>query len=75
MRVEYENGMDASDLRLVRVGAYIRVHPASDWFMRGVTQVRVRAVGRKWLHVTASMGQGIGTNFKLAPRHVLEVTQ
>lgn len=75
MRLEFENGMPVASAKLVRVGAYVRVHPASNWFMRGVTGARVRKVGRKYLHLTATLGRGIGTNFKLPFRHVLEVTQ
>ena len=47
MRLEFENGMPVASAKLVRVGAYVRVHPASSWFMRGVTGARVRKVRRK----------------------------
>lgn len=32
----------AEDFKHIRVGAYVRIHPASDWFMRGVTQARAQ---------------------------------
>lgn len=48
-------------------GDRIRVHPASDWFMRGVKYATVAIVGRKWIHVTSDAGHRI----KLSPANVM----
>jgi hypothetical protein len=51
-------------------GDRIRIHPASDWFMRGETHARVTVVGRKYLTVK---GERSNTSFKLHVDHVLEI--
>lgn len=53
------------------VGDRIRIHPASDWFMRGVVFATVTVVGRKALTVKADR---MILTFKLHPRNVLEIT-
>ena len=30
-------------------GMIIRIHPASDWFMKGITSAEVITIGRKWI--------------------------
>jgi hypothetical protein len=34
----------------------VRLHPATDWWMRGATHGCVRKVGRKWIHVQLEVG-------------------
>jgi hypothetical protein len=49
-------------------GDRIRIHPASDWFMRGETHARVTV--RKYLTVK---GERSDKSFKLHVDHVLEI--
>ena len=59
------------ELRDFKVGDLVRVHPASNWFMRGVTFATVVKIGRKLLTVK---GAGLIANtFKLHPHNVMEI--
>ena len=40
-----------STLHSFKVGQSVRIHPASDWFMRGETGGVVTVIGSKWVHV------------------------
>lgn len=62
---------DQLALNSFTVGDYVRIHPAADAFMRGVTHGTITVVGRKWLHVRWSMNAAIVV--KVRPRDVLEV--
>lgn len=53
----------------VKPGDRIKIHPASDWFMRGVVYATVRSIGRNSILVESDHGRFI----KLAPQNVLEV--
>ena len=35
----------------MKVGDQVMIHPASDWFMRGVRTGLVTKIGRKYVHV------------------------
>lgn len=41
----------------IRVGQLYRVPAYSDWFARGVTTVQVDKVGRKYIHVSDTLGR------------------
>ncbi|MGO7308733.1 hypothetical protein ACCS91_33300 [Rhizobium ruizarguesonis] len=47
----------------------IRIHPATDLFMRGETHATITTVGRKFLTIK---GQRSGRTFRILPEHVLE---
>ena len=38
------------------VGDRVRLHPASDWWMRGATHGRVHLVGRAWVWISLEVG-------------------
>lgn len=39
------------DGKEVREGHEVRLHPATDLFMRGVRYATVKTIGRKWIHL------------------------
>lgn len=47
------------------VGAQVRMHPASDWFMRGITSARIVGIGRKWVHFEATTPGLVNAKFKI----------
>lgn len=53
-----------------KVGDRVKIHPASDWFMRGIQYANVVKVGRKALTVQPA---GMILTFKLNVRNVLEI--
>lgn len=42
----------------VVTGQRWRIHPASDWFMRGITFASVTKVGTKWIHMKSYRHNG-----------------
>ena len=54
------------------VGGRARLHPASDWFMRGVRYATIVKVGRKYVHLQID---GSTRVIRVAFRNVTEVTQ
>lgn len=60
---------------LLKAGDRIRVHPASDWFMRGVVYARVTSVPKdKWfVYVRAERIGPKRLRIKLAYQNILEV--
>lgn len=34
-----------------RIGQQVRIHPATDLFMKGVTYATIVKLGRKWIHL------------------------
>ncbi len=62
-------------MRQLREGDQVRIHPAADLFMRGVTHATVKKVGRKWVHL---YHQGSKTthkvSFAFAKAYFLEVS-
>jgi hypothetical protein len=35
----------------MKIGDHVKLHPATDWWMRGATTGKVVKIGRKWVHV------------------------
>lgn len=56
-----------------KVGQWVSIHPASDWFMRGIRYATIAKVGRKLLTLDWHDGNGKVVSFKLHPRNVLEI--
>ena len=52
-----------------RVGDHVKLHPASDWFMRGVVWVTVVKIGRKLLTVRSEL---FGKTFTIHPSNINE---
>lgn len=52
-----------------KVGDRIQIHPASDWFMRGVRYATVTHVRTRDLVVTSDSGK----TFKIHPNNVTEI--
>lgn len=52
------------------VGERVKIHPATDLFMMGVTYATVVKVGRKYVHVKADDYRG-GRVYKLTPLNIL----
>lgn len=40
----------------LRCGERWRIHPASDWFMKGIKYGTVTAIGTKWVHMESDQG-------------------
>lgn len=51
------------------VGQDVKLHPASDLWMRGATQGTIERVGRKWLHVRTWPADG--KVHRVSPRNIL----
>jgi hypothetical protein len=39
------------EYNMLKVNQEVRIHPATDLFMRGVTHANVTKIGRKWIHL------------------------
>lgn len=49
-------------------GQSIKIHPASDLFMKGVHYATVKKVGREYVHIFHAWS---GRNFKVLPKDLL----
>lgn len=61
------------ELKDFKSGQWVRLHPASDWFMRGVVYATVRTVGRKYLTLDWTDGNGHWVKVKIHPRDILDI--
>jgi hypothetical protein len=61
------------ELKDFKPGQWVKIHPASDWFARGVSYATVTKVGRSLLTLDWHDGNGHSVTFKLHPRNVLEI--
>jgi hypothetical protein len=52
----------------IKPGDTVRLHPATDWFMRGVKYATVLKVGRKWVHLEHAP---TGTRLKVSHINIL----
>lgn len=48
------------------VGRTAHLHPASDWFMRGVKTATVTKLGRKWVHFRVSTPGLVSATFRIS---------
>lgn len=55
-------------IKQFKVGDRVRIHPASSWFMRGITWATVTEVGRQYLHLEEK-----GIRFEMHPINILEI--
>ena len=61
---------DLYTLASFKIGDRVRLHPASDWFMRGIQYATVISIGRKALRCKVD---STILEFKLSPRNVTEI--
>jgi len=57
-------------MALFALGQTVAVHPASDWFMRGIKFATITKFGSKWVTLHSAL---FGKTFKLKPRDMMEV--
>jgi hypothetical protein len=68
--------MDLFSITDFKTGQRVKIHPASDWFMRGITWAEVVKVGRTRITVRAPEfvgATGSQPQFTLLPRNVTEI--
>jgi hypothetical protein len=51
----------------IQPGTRVRIHPASDWFMRGIRYADVLKVGKKYIHLHDTF---TGTTFRMRPENL-----
>lgn len=61
------------DIKDFTPGQWVKLHPASSWFARGVRYATVTKVGRMLLTLDWHDGAGHSVTFKLHPRLVLDI--
>ena len=49
-------------------GDRVRIHPATDWYMRGLRFATVRKIGRKYVHLESDCGRRVRLPFSLILR-------
>ena len=59
--------MTTFEMQGLAVGDRVKIHPATDLFMRGERYATIEKVGRKWVHVRGHWSNRV---FKLAPQYV-----
>lgn len=57
----------------MKVGDRIRVHPASDWYMRGITHAVITRVEENRVRAKATGIVATGKTFWLAKRNVMDM--
>lgn len=67
----------AENIPVFGVGDFVRIHPASDWFCRGIHFGTVVKLGRQFVHLDAGLLRRSGKPMiiRLAKRNIFSVVQ